>query len=243
MEIRGIIEDSPIYQALKNPNGWEHLDRIYQNQGLQPKVISRIPLGKGVMNRYHTTIALLNQECLLPKNSREYHVLSIASGPARDMMEVMIRNPNVRADCIDLDPKAIEYGKKLAEEYGVSSRINFIQGDAFAKLKESETYDAIVIMGLIEYMDDKSTGRLLSDAKDHLCSGGLLLSSNLNPSILGRAAQRMRQLGHAVNSTKRCDLTARTQEELRKLGENAGYRPLVWSDTTGQFNILEARKL
>lgn len=82
-----------------------------------------------------------------------FKVLNIASGPCRDILEFLEENPtvNVKFSCIETDPKAIDYAKKLLGKH--LNKVEFIHTNIF-KHKTEETYDLIWSSGLYDYFND-----------------------------------------------------------------------------------------
>ena len=91
-------------------------------------------------------------------------VLNVASGPCRDVAEFLEAHPEsrVRIDCLEFDPRAIQYARGLL---GRREQVRFINQNIF-KFQTDERYDLIWSAGLFDYFDDQTflniLGRMLS---------------------------------------------------------------------------------
>jgi len=103
-----IIDD--IYLNSPNTSG---LERLFDNY-FQMSTISN-----AVRNRKEDFKQIV-LDCIEQRNGGPVKILDLASGPCRDVAEVLsdqrVRNRKVTFHCFDQDERAISYGKKVVEE-------------------------------------------------------------------------------------------------------------------------------
>ena len=134
------------------------------------------PATVAVRNRKKYFISLLKDLCQTKKNVQ---VLNVASGPARDLLEFFseARSENVLVDCVEYDPKAIEYASLLCQDY--LSNISFHHSNAF-RFKTEKQYDLIWSAGLFDYFDDDRFKFLLKRLLGFLAPDGKLVIGNFS---------------------------------------------------------------
>jgi len=152
------------------------------------------------------------------------NVLDLASGPCRDVFEVMSGpvkdNKQVKLYCFDADENAVAYGKNL---FAGDSRIEFRKYNAvrialMKNIQETvpERFDLIFSTGLFDYLDDKITVRLIKNLGKLLKPDGVLAISDVrdkfsNPSI------------YFMEWVADWNLIYRGDDEFRELFVEAGY--------------------
>jgi extracellular factor (EF) 3-hydroxypalmitic acid methyl ester biosynthesis protein len=142
-------------------------------------------------------------------------LLNVASGPARDVLELydsLEDKEKVRTTCIEKDNQAIAYAKGLTSKY--SQYISFINVNIF-KYKPTEKFDVIWSAGLFDYFSDKAFLKVLSTLKECLKEDGKIIIGNFsqehNPS---RAYMEL--IGEWY-------LEHRTENQLLALAKQAGF--------------------
>jgi len=98
-------------------------------------------------------------------HNEKIHVLNLASGPCRDLLEFFSEGGDRRIHftCVELDPNAIAYATNLLGEY--STQVTFIQQNIFRFIPQ-ETYDLVWSAGLFDYFDDNTFTKILSRFKN-----------------------------------------------------------------------------
>lgn len=148
--------------------GWEtgfdsgkSLDYVYENKargiGIPGKIIDQNYLNaigwKDIRKRYANLKDCLKETIQKIKDSgKDVHIMDIASGPGRYVIEVLkeIPNSNITVLLRDNDTKNLESGMTLAGSY---SNIKFEEGDAFNTQSISETKpnpNIVIVSGLYE---------------------------------------------------------------------------------------------
>ena len=172
----------------------------------------RLDACKAVCNRKTWLI-----DTILAKHARSesnLRVLIVGSGPGRAVVECLQSNPRAaRFDCVELDPKAIDYASDVCEAF--SDRVRFIQG-SILRYRTETRYDLIWSGGLFDYFNDRVFARALS----HL----LALTTEDGEVIIGNFAAPNSSQGfmELISDWK---LKLRTPSELTELATSAGITP------------------
>jgi len=135
---------------------------------------------RAVRNRKDYFINLLNEiEKSNFKTDNPIHILNVASGPARDLLDFYSSNSNGRMmfDCIEFDPKAIKYATTICSPY--LNHINFMNKNAF-KFRTDKRYRLIWSGGLFDYFDDNTFVRLLNRYVCFLEENGEMVIGNFS---------------------------------------------------------------
>ncbi|TWG89056.1 methyltransferase family protein [Luteimonas sp. J16] len=208
--------------GLTKPHGYagdfEIIDRIYTywtspDPRLAPwdRYFHAQPAPKAVRNRKDYFHALLD------RLAREGggRVLKLGVGPGRSMYEWLNRNPSatVTFDCVELDPKAIEYARNLNAQH--LDHIRFIQGNAL-RFKPAAKYNLIWAAGLLDYFDDRRFASICRRMLASLEPAGELVVGNFARRNTSRAYMEL--MGDWT-------LIHRSEDELLALATQAGACP------------------
>ncbi|MDB4539274.1 class I SAM-dependent methyltransferase [Saprospiraceae bacterium] len=150
----------------------------------------------------------------LSKVKKHAKILDIASGPLRDVYEFLNQNQNQNFtfQCVDLDPKSIEYAKNLNIKN--LSRIEFINKNIL-RFQTNEKFDLVWSAGLFDYFSDKVFVSILHRMKNWLKSDGEIIIGNFNQDN-NPSRNFMEIIGEWY-------LHHRTEEELINLAILAGF--------------------
>ena len=151
---------------------------------------------------------------LIKSKANDIEILNLGSGPCRDIMEYMEENPNseIKVDCIEIDERAIEYGRKIIKNDTITQKnINFINKNVFRFLTDKE-YDLIWSAGLFDYFTDKVFIRILQRFLNNIKTGGELVIGNFHPK---NPSKPYMEFGSWF-------LNHRTEEELISLANACG---------------------
>ncbi len=180
-----IIDD--IYQNNPTTIGFDRLfDNYFQMSAISVAVRNRKEDFKRIISGF-----------VSKHKSSEMRIMDIASGPCRDIKELLFNSENglfrnVSFDCFDADSRSIKHAKGLLEN---SKQVNFTEINVLriALKKEIERefahhYDIIFSTGLFDYLDARISTRLISNLKRVLKPNGILAISDVrdkfsNPSI------------------------------------------------------------
>lgn len=147
-----------------------------------------LPAGEAVRNRR----GLLSQEihqALAAAGSRPAEVLSMACGPARELIDVLVGLPEparLRATCVDIDPQALAFVAEVGQRRGVLESLRLEQANlvhlvAGRRTLELPPLDLAYSIGLIDYFDDAFVVRLLDYVHARLRPGGRVILGNFHP--------------------------------------------------------------
>ncbi len=179
-----IIED--IYENNPTTIGFDRLfDNYFQMSAISVAVRNR----KDDFKRIISTLIFENRNLPL-------RIMSLASGPARELREIISSNTplcrNTIFDCYDHDENALKYAKNLLLGH---NNFNFIKENAVRialkkdiNLLISKKYDLIYSTGLLDYFNEKVAIKLIQNLKKLLTPNGILAISNVrdkysNPSV------------------------------------------------------------
>ncbi len=163
------------------------LDHVYKNEpsGVGPigRMIDKNYLEsigwRGIRQRKAHMIAAIEQKIVqLHSEGKAVRILDIAGGPARYLIEIAEKYPEIEIQVRDYQVQNVEEGRVLAKERGLEN-ITYAQSDAF----DPERYDPagyrpniVIISGVFELF---ASNDLIAKAIDGVCSiieeGGYLL--------------------------------------------------------------------
>ena len=192
---RAVREGSTSWKALKLIYNW------YGDFGFKP-AISRDPFawfwlknvnGQAVRNRLKIIVReLMNAIAQVSQKNNEVRILSIASGSAQSIFLAIkgLRDNGftgkISLCLLDLDREALEYSKKLAEIYNISSSdISFIVAPVSHIKKElrGQRFDIIEMAGLLDYLTDRQAFKLMKRIYSMLAPGGYFVTCHIHPNF------------------------------------------------------------
>lgn len=142
-------------------------------------------------------------------------VLNVASGPARDVREWVLENPEreVFFDCVDAEIHAIDCARKLCAPF--AERVEFYHRNVLRFLP-AKGYELVWSAGLFDYLSDRSFVYLLKALMAVTRRGGEVVVGNF--SDFNPSRDYMELMGDWV-------LQHRTRDRLRELAMEAGAAP------------------
>jgi len=159
---------------------WFNWDRFMQSQGASVAVRNRKDYFiQTVLDRYGDTTEKR-------KGGYPMTVLNIASGPCRDVKELLdaARRLDVVVTCVEQDERAIQYARDLCRNH--ENRIEFIQANAL-RWSTDRKFDLVWSAGLFDYLSDSLFQRLLNRLFNRVRPGGELVVGNFCTSNPSRA--------------------------------------------------------
>lgn len=208
-------------------------DRLFDNYFQMSSISVAVRNRKEDFKRKISSVAL--------KLSGEFQILDIASGPCRDIKELLLSDGSTIFNrclfhCLDADERAIQYAKELlAHNKSVTFEHMNVLRIALNKNIErdiQERYDLIYSTGLFDYLDARVTVRLLSNLKRLLKPEGLLAISDVRDKFSNPSIHFMEWVGD-------WSLVYRTDEEFRELFLKAGFDSSDLSFSYEQQGILQ----
>jgi alpha-beta hydrolase superfamily lysophospholipase/SAM-dependent methyltransferase len=228
------------------------LDYVYENRPRGVTLIGRLidrafltSIGwRGIRQRRIHLARLLRDACTHQRCRGPVHVVDIAAGPGRYVLEALQSQPHpVTALLRDARPENLKAGRQLADEMGVRG-VTFAQGDAFdgASLAAIRPRPTIaVVSGLYElFPDNGPVMASLHGLADALEPGGFLVYTNQpwHPQLEFIARTLTNRDG------KPWIMRRRTQSEMDALVRAAGFRRVSMEiDRWGIFTVSLAERV
>ncbi len=197
---------------------FEIIEAIYTMQTAQEPHLRRWDLyfhsqaaPNAVRNRKAYFHQLLNSHSA-GRSKAPLNVLNVASGPARDVREWVLDNPerDVFFDCVDAEIHAVERAKKLCAPF--AKRVEFYHRNVLRFLP-AKGYELVWSAGLFDYLTDRTFVYLLKALMAVTKRGGEVVVGNFSDQNPSR--DYMELLGDWV-------LQHRTRDHLRELALEAG---------------------
>jgi ubiquinone/menaquinone biosynthesis C-methylase UbiE len=139
---------------------------------------------KALRNRLKLMKATLEDIISTSPPHCEINILSLASGSARGIIEVLNNHKStskINAVLIDRSINALNFSRNLSLSFGVEKQFSLIRGDVL-NLNEyclDNSQDIIEIVGFIDYLDEQTTIKFLMSVLPVLKRGGHLIISNV----------------------------------------------------------------
>jgi alpha-beta hydrolase superfamily lysophospholipase len=229
------------------------LDYVYENRPRGVTVLGRLidraylrSIGwRGIrQRRIHLQRLLLDAMVRLEADRRPAHVLDIAAGPGRYVLEAMhaARQP-VTAILRDARDENIEAGRALSAQMGLHG-VTFARGDAFDRQSVASTWPRPTIAiasGLYElFPENAPVMASLQGLADAVEPGGYLLYTNQpwHPQLELIAGTLINREGRPWIMRRR------TQAEMDELVRAAGFRKIAMEiDRWGIFTVSLAERV
>ena len=173
--------------VVKKPHGYagdfEIIDRIY-TKWISPK--EHLKKWDEFFHWQKAPQAVRNRkdyfkEMLRKLDDSEYAtptVLNVGSGPCRDIFEYKCDHSSttISFDCLDMDPNAIKYSKKLLNGANVTHYCQHAN-----RFQTDRRYELIWSAGLFDYLDNKKFVALLRSLWNMVALNGKLIIGNFSP--------------------------------------------------------------
>ncbi|MBU9889011.1 MAG: class I SAM-dependent methyltransferase [Candidatus Omnitrophica bacterium] len=158
------------------------------------------------------------------RKERSFRVMDLASGPCRDVKELLDEMApvpgDIAVDCFDQDQGAIDYAKNLLGGY--ASFVHFYRENAvriaFKKDAPKEKYDLIFSLGLFDYLDDRIAQRLIAALKKLLKDNGVMFIANFGAKYQNPSFYFLEWVGE-------WQLIYRNADDFKKIFLSAGFSP------------------
>ncbi|HEV2949443.1 MAG TPA: class I SAM-dependent methyltransferase family protein, partial [Gemmataceae bacterium] len=210
-------------------------DRMYLNsvgwKGIRQRKINLEKILQGTIEKVHS-------------EGKPVHVVDIASGPGRYLLDTLKKIPHIPVSAMlrDWSDQGLEAGRKLAREMNLSN-VTYIKGDAFdpKSLAEIKPRPSIaVVSGLYElFPDNELISASLRGLAAALPEGGYLIYTNQpwHPQVEFIARVLINRDGQPWIMRRR------SQAEMDDLVHAAGFEKLDMEiDAYGIFTVSLARK-
>jgi len=218
-------------KPLGYPGDFKIIDDIYQNQPrttgfsrLWDNYFQQLAASKATRERKDDFKKII-LEFIKERQGKDVRIMSLASGPAREIKELIGDNPDslfskVVFDCYDLDIRALDYAKNLI---GNDAKVNFFQKNAIrlALKKDIKSeipwdYDLIYSTGLFDYLDERIAVRLVGNLRYLLKKNGIMAIANVSEKHNNSSASWMEWVAEWC-------LIYRSENEFAKIFIDAGF--------------------
>lgn len=220
-----------IYKNEPSTNGFDRLfDNYFQMSAISVAVRNRKEDFKRLIENFLST-----------KHISEADIMDVASGPCRDVYEMLFHNERnlfqkAKFDCFDADNRSINYAKHLIRD---SLNVAFTQMNVLRiALKKDigrafdRRYDVIYSTGLFDYLDEQISVRLLSNLKKLLKPNGTLIISDVRDKFSNPSVYFMEWVGD-------WNLIYRTDDNFRDVFLQSGFRKEQLSFLYEQQGIMQ----
>ena len=181
----------------KNAKSWRALERIYNYQfGKDAGLIGRInDFWQGTMNpqalrnRLKVAKSELRRVISTFRGQEEVRIMSLAAGSARGVIEVVAELKASRGEGCVTSCGHRSYCSGVRSESGPSLgvedqvQVTATNANFVAKVARRFQPHIIEMMGLLDYLPQKSAIRLAEKIKESLPTGGYFLTCNIYPNI------------------------------------------------------------
>jgi SAM-dependent methyltransferase len=239
-------------EGMDNSGSWRLADHIYRGRASGRLVVGTaldalllsLPSSRSFRLRYLFIRRELEQRvpALVASRGRRVTVLSVPCGIPRDLAEAAaslrdsgdLARGEARFVGIDLDPEALAAGRTLVERLGVGADFELIEGDAFDRSLFPEPLDVVTSTGFGEFLDDEQLQRFLTQSRDALAPGGVMLIT---------AAERHRLSDYLLRELGEIHARYRSRDEFAALLGSAGFDNVrTATDRRGLQTFAVARK-
>lgn len=142
--------------------------------------------------------------------SREVSVLSIASGPCREIVDVLAAGCDAAITCVDSDKGAVGFSQKLVEPW--QTRVAVVHSDAL-RWRSNRKFDLVWCAGLFDYLSDRAAVALLKRMRKWSSEDGEIIVGNFSTKNPTRAYMEFGDWSRKY----------RTPYDMIELARRAGY--------------------
>jgi len=223
------IDNSEVTKVTKySPGSASIFEYLYNRQS--PSEIDKYYMEcKGGIATYNRLLALEEHLPHLIKNIHNGHRIlidNVGSGPGRDMIGVLKRNPEiakiVHVRNIDIDKSALDLGEKLVQELGLSDSFSFI-AKPFNEIEPREA-DIILLIGILCPLKMRICRSILKGLRPYTRQGGHVVYSTAQTRMVEEDP-----LTDYIMRFTGFHLDYKTDKEAMDLASITGWKPI------GQF--------
>ena len=100
-------------------------------------------------------------------------ILDLGCGSGIISMALAATQPDIQVVCVDR-PGVLLVARQLADDMGLSDRVEFIEGDVDRVAVPTASFDLVVLANVAQYLDDDRLDATLATARSSLVDGGSL---------------------------------------------------------------------
>ncbi|MDO8436039.1 MAG: class I SAM-dependent methyltransferase family protein [bacterium] len=179
-------------QVKEGAASWHALDVIYNFPFGRESKVGDYWFGMMNAQAVRNRLKIVKRELMsaiehVARTNQQIRLLSLACGSAQAVIEIMaeMKELDIRATVVDLDPTAIDYARTLAKQYGIEDKITFIVGGVsnVEKVTNGARPHIIEMVGFLDYRPDAKAVRLVSQIHKSLLPNGIFLTGNTCPNL------------------------------------------------------------
>jgi SAM-dependent methyltransferase len=219
-------------ETIDNPGSWKILDRLYGNEPNETATGTFRPVHWTDRMFYYSKAARATRSRLAEyvrmmkslgeeyarNNGGSVGILSLASGPGRDVVEVAEclgkEGIAVSALCADKCGEAMALGARLAWTKNMDVAFRQCKIADIRNYAEAGSFDIVITQGIMDYLSDERAVDLLRSARSLLREGGTILTSNMGRHVWIR---------FWMEAFGEWRLKYRSAEDLRKIMLDSGF--------------------
>jgi len=162
-------------------------------------------------------------------------MLDVGGGSAAFSMEIVKKNPSIKAVVLDL-PHVIPLTKKYVSEAGLLDKFSFIEGDYLNKDFESG-YDLILLSAIVHINSYEQNKTLLKKCADALNKNGMIIISDfiMNEDRIQPVHGALFSINMLVGTTSG---DTYTEKEIREWFESAGLSKIERKNTSFGSSLM-----
>lgn len=230
-------------KPLGYPGDYEMVNMILNNRMQGPSTYAklvnayflRIDIAQAHRNRIDELVDVLQREARrVAGRERPFRVLSLGCGPAEEVCRFIRREPlagRCELTLLDYNDETLAYARKhvraAAQQSGRNPLVQFVNSsvqqlarDAVRPGSDPGSYDVVYCAGLLDYLADRMSSRLMGLMCRWTAPGGLVVVTNVHPRHQSHAA--LDCLGEwRLNVRTEADLLALAPDELGAVGVGA----------------------
>jgi len=226
--------------SIEDPGGWRSMRAAYENKpgrNWADRAMVRYGVFPMALRNRKRISAQLLAALIDDFKTDHVHLVAVGAGGGNNVLEAMAaaRNKNAKACLIDLNAGAFDYGREVAERYGLTDCVRFVQGDA-CQIDTLVDYDPelVTLIGIIEYIADDGLLKLLAAMYEAMDHGGYVLVNSIS---------KRHGMDRFLRRVFRLHLTYRSADDVEALLRQAGFAPCHrQAEPLGVYNLLIGRK-
>jgi len=121
---------------------------------------------------------------ILASPSNKITILSLGAGSSRSVFETIhnIQDKTFKVILVDKNEEALEFSKKQAKRFPFKGELKYVKDDILnvTKFAKNLKPDIVEMVGLLEYIDDKSIVSIFNAVFKIMPQGSILITSNIN---------------------------------------------------------------
>jgi release factor glutamine methyltransferase len=185
-------------------------------------------------------IELLDRIAESVADGRAVRIADIGTGSGNLAICAARQLPHCRVVAVDVSPEALAVARRNAVEHGVADRIEFVQCDLFAAVRETATFDFVISNP--PYVGEAEVDQLAPETRDHEPRLALIAGptgTEVIARLIPQAAQRLAPGGWLI-----FEISPMIESATRQLIADSGsfHEPRVIKDLAQLPRVLSCQR-